>query len=640
MQLGVLIALATLAFIAFSIGLNLGLHGALAGHTSVLERRPSRGPPPSGAEQLSRGSDAANEEQQKQEDVKIDTKKRVAPPRPRPKPAPETRPPSPPPPPPLPQQPLGAMQWSKARLLIEGVKETSSYKDNVAVATSRVTTISTASRKGTLEAFLASGGQFPIVLLTATRAKMLQVTLASIFSVRGVQKKNVLVVQDGLNAEVDSVVRGAGIALVQNLQNMEMIRQRRDPIDGAELIARHYKFALTTAFDRFPDAPALIIIEDDLLLSPDFYEYFHAVAPILCNDPSLFVISAWNDNGFKGKVRDPLALSRTEFFPGLGWLLPRHLYKSELEQQWPQSHWDHWLRSPQIHKGREIVYPQIPRSYHNGVLGTFMNLETHNRYFRDIDYNQNRNVAWPSPTRAEVFVGAMSTVYEARISQLLTTTCVHIESVKQIAEGTSGVYCVWIKVDPEPPEYQPPEFERIARFFGLWHEHKRGSHRGLHEFFFEDSYILLLNVFDPSKDRINGMPGIFVGSYLNSKPASAAIMHPRQFDPRLLLEGRRRRLKIASFSAQQAGQSCTQVCAALGKQCNAQHLPLLNTCEALREQFPCAGCSESLGHEQPAYVIPTAEDQFGPRRCLVNSRPEQTTCDAQHRFTKRLCACT
>lgn len=76
-------------------------------------------------------------------------------------------------------------------------------------------------------------------------------------------------------------------------------------------------------------------------------------------DSTTFVVSAWNDNGFKGKVQDPYRLMRTEFFPGLGWLLPRKLYKGELEKKWPNEHWDHWLRSTPIHKNREIIYPQV-----------------------------------------------------------------------------------------------------------------------------------------------------------------------------------------------------------------------------------------------------------------------------------------
>lgn len=76
--------------------------------------------------------------------------------------------------------------------------------------------------------------------------------------------------------------------------------------------------------------PALLVVEDDLLFAPDFMEYFRAVAPVLEEDDSLFVVSAWNDNGFRDVVADPVALRRTEYFPGLGWLLPRRLFFDEV----------------------------------------------------------------------------------------------------------------------------------------------------------------------------------------------------------------------------------------------------------------------------------------------------------------------
>ena len=69
---------------------------------------------------------------------------------------------------------------------------------------------------------------------------------------------------------------------------------------------------------------------------------------MLEKDPTVFIASAWSDNGFSGLVRDPNSLRRTEFFPGLGWLLSRQLYERELESAWPREHWDHWLRSPTI----------------------------------------------------------------------------------------------------------------------------------------------------------------------------------------------------------------------------------------------------------------------------------------------------
>ena len=52
----------------------------------------------------------------------------------------------------------------------------------------------------------------------------------------------------------------------------------------------------------------MVIVEDDLLFSPDFLEYLEANAPVLERDPTTFVLSAWNDNGYKGRVRPLLAV--------------------------------------------------------------------------------------------------------------------------------------------------------------------------------------------------------------------------------------------------------------------------------------------------------------------------------------------
>lgn len=131
---------------------------------------------------------------------------------------------------------------------------------------------------------------------------------------------------------------------------------------------------------------------------------------------------------------DYFALRRTEFFPGLGWLLTRSLYEGELERAWPNEHWDHWLRSESISRHREIVYPQVPRSFHNGVVGTFMNLETHNRYFRDIAYNQNPDLEWAALS----YIQGTTEVYEARLVDLIEQ-CTHVQSLQELKSGGEGI---------------------------------------------------------------------------------------------------------------------------------------------------------------------------------------------------------
>lgn len=61
-------------------------------------------------------------------------------------------------------------------------------------------------------------------------------------------------------------------------------------------IARHYKWALDEVFMR-QKFEAVIMNEDDLNISPDFFSYFEAMHKILVADQSLFCVSAWNDNG-------------------------------------------------------------------------------------------------------------------------------------------------------------------------------------------------------------------------------------------------------------------------------------------------------------------------------------------------------
>ena len=61
-------------------------------------------------------------------------------------------------------------------------------------------------------------------------------------------------------------------------------------------------------------------------LAPDFFSLFNATAPLLDADPSLFCVSSWNDHGQARFVRDPLRLLRSDFFPGLGWMLTRAVW--------------------------------------------------------------------------------------------------------------------------------------------------------------------------------------------------------------------------------------------------------------------------------------------------------------------------
>ena len=94
---------------------------------------------------------------------------------------------------------------------------------------------------------------------------------------------------------------------------------------------------MSIVFDKLRYEHA-IILEDDMEISVDFFDYFSAFSGLLHDDETLMCISSWNDNGKQELVSDSKSFFRTDFFPGLGWMLSRRLW-TELKPKWPGAFW-------------------------------------------------------------------------------------------------------------------------------------------------------------------------------------------------------------------------------------------------------------------------------------------------------------
>ena len=83
-------------------------------------------------------------------------------------------------------------------------------------------------------------------------------------------------------------------------------------ITASAKIANNYKNALMTVFNKY-HAKYSIIIEDDMMFSPDFLSYFRKTA-FLLKDPTVWCISSWNDFGFKVRRNEKFFVLSTIFF--------------------------------------------------------------------------------------------------------------------------------------------------------------------------------------------------------------------------------------------------------------------------------------------------------------------------------------
>eukprot|EP01114_Cavostelium_apophysatum_P001331 TRINITY_DN1112_c0_g1_i1.p1 TRINITY_DN1112_c0_g1~~TRINITY_DN1112_c0_g1_i1.p1 ORF type:complete len:473 (-),score=108.95 TRINITY_DN1112_c0_g1_i1:738-2156(-) len=209
----------------------------------------------------------------------------------------------------------------------------------------------------------------PLIIFTYNRPEYLNRTLHSLFQYAPENLK-IYISQDGTVEEVDKLIES--FPTVTHLKH-----SKRDPIrkvisqsepDVYYFISQHYKFGLQKIFDEYKH-DSVIILEDDMEISPDFFSYFKMGKKLLEDDKTLLCVSAWNDNGREALVKDSLQLYRSNFFPGLGWMMIRRMWE-ELGPKWPPAYWDDWLREPLQRQDRDCIRPEISRTYTFGSKGS------------------------------------------------------------------------------------------------------------------------------------------------------------------------------------------------------------------------------------------------------------------------------
>ncbi|KAK9883953.1 hypothetical protein WA026_004891 [Henosepilachna vigintioctopunctata] len=228
--------------------------------------------------------------------------------------------------------------------------------------------------------------KIPILVFACNRISIAKCLDKLILYRPNADKFPIIVSQDCNHQETTDVIKKyEQITLIQQPDQSDIqVPPKEKKFKGYFKIARHYGWALNQMFFSY-NFSTVIIVEDDLEVAPDFFEYFLGAYPILQKDPSLWCISAWNDNGKENLVdlKRPDLLYRTDFFPGLGWMLKKETW-IELYSKWPRAYWDDWIRDPAQRKGRSCIRPEISRTRTFGKIGVSNGLffEKHLKYIK------------------------------------------------------------------------------------------------------------------------------------------------------------------------------------------------------------------------------------------------------------------
>ncbi|KAK4291429.1 hypothetical protein Pmani_035741, partial [Petrolisthes manimaculis] len=324
----------------------------------------------------------------------------------------------------------------------------------------------------------------PLVVLASNRPTYLYRCLLTLLRQPGSSVNRMLVVVDGRHTQV---------ALLLQLLKVPYEEHNAWGVTVGARISDHYRHALTRALARFPHAPKVIMLEEDLLASPDFFSYFHQTHWLLDKDPSLCCVSAWSDLGSLHIAHDPRLLRRLEVLPGLGWMAARHTIK-ELLTKWPapqEDHdWDIWVRQVSVLGGRECVVPDVTRTFHIGLSGSHAAGLLHTAFFalKPLPATPNIPLLGVDRMLLSVFEEDLYGVLEDEVwylhpsvhpchSQYLSRTVKDRPVVIFVEMNSSYDYYAW---------------KILARCLGVWDLDTRGHHRGLFRFYFYDTEVIVI----------------------------------------------------------------------------------------------------------------------------------------------------
>nr|XP_045590618.1 protein O-linked-mannose beta-1,2-N-acetylglucosaminyltransferase 1-like [Procambarus clarkii] len=203
--------------------------------------------------------------------------------------------------------------------------------------------------------------EVPIIVTGGKRHQYLYHALTTLLVAPGARRCNLLV-----------VLGDAPLATTQLLHLLN-ISFTTLPIYGHanNKLFHYYQGVFRLIADRFPNATAVILLDEDIEVSPDFFAFMSQTLWLLKSDPSLYCINAFSAGGFQGLAYDNRRVLRGSVQVEWGYGITLDFVREALAA-WEQMTtpntllYDFWLYM-NMRKGRECVFPEVSRTLHFGM---------------------------------------------------------------------------------------------------------------------------------------------------------------------------------------------------------------------------------------------------------------------------------
>ena len=229
--------------------------------------------------------------------------------------------------------------------------------------------------------FCRPGSETPIPILMPVygRPHYLRRVLEALAGVDGIEKTILVVSQDGRNPEVSSLIAGIGFTDV-------IILKHTRPflgifcffLDSAHAASTNIRFLLDFAFTNL-DVECAIVLEDDIVPSPDFFGYFSWACRHILADKQVLSVTGFNlhsrrspEYRFDPRVYPYDLVENREGgqpkFTGWSWAITASMWR-RIRKHWSPLSWDIGLDKTQRKLGMISYKPVLGRVKNIGMQG-------------------------------------------------------------------------------------------------------------------------------------------------------------------------------------------------------------------------------------------------------------------------------
>ncbi|KAI3637005.1 hypothetical protein MIR68_004711 [Amoeboaphelidium protococcarum] len=466
---------------------------------------------------------------------------------------------------------------------------------------------------------------FPFLYIpVSSRWRYLRDNLARLINDIGVPSNRIVI---ALNT--DSVDALQAVQHLQLRYNTSLLHQIPTATDSITAKMTKNFFAMFEDAFTVRKASFAIFLEDDLRVSPDFYEYFRAAALLMQSDESVFCASGWHDNGFLGLSYDEHVFLRGEHFMGLGWMTSKKMYDTYFIDAIREPQWDViWEYVPRnimaLNKHLECVFPEVPRTHHtmpNASLAYSTGSSLQHSRFDMMRLAQR----WPNQENA--FDSVMPSLnlsllhvdnYDQNLARLIRTS-LDIHDLKDITLFENAQLRFMCSECDSSHQFTLDSGWRtvLEEHFGMYSFGAveaiiRGVHKDVVSLRYGSNRVFIVGAKSMFyEDR--KITDIYGGSQVDI---------------------RRDQLITADLN-----QSCTEACEIKSMRCNEQQLAKINDCSTLKRIVQCKSCIRgSDGDKHAPALFSVGDDESSDGSCLL-AIPRMLMCGGRSQFHQRLCYC-